>query len=754
MMDRQRKLAARRALDIAGMISFGALTMALAAPAFAQDAPAESDTGPALEDIIVTAQKRSENLQDVPIAVSAFTAETLQSAGVSGSADLVALTPSLRFQFGGPGGTVFLRGVGNSQQFAGAEAEVQTYVDGVYYGSAGAAYLRFNNIERIEVAKGPQGTLFGRNATGGVIQIITRDPGQEFKLDASAGYGKYNAVEGDLYVGGGLSKGVAADIAVHFEDRDGWGRNIVRNTDAFAANSFAVRSKWVFDLSGSFRATLIGDYSRDRSDLGVSYVLRAAPWRLALTDPIPPIPSHFTSTSGSPERVTIDRYGASLKLDADIGALNFISITGGRYTKSRGLIDPDGTAALFFAGDETRKETQFSQEFQLLSGSDSKLEWILGTYFYYNKAKMDPAALQAAFLAGFGAQSVESRSYVETHSAAIFGQATYDLTETTHLTGGLRYTYDHRRQDARNTLFNAAGAQVAPPPFLVLNINNNPTADFKALTGKITLAQDLSDDAMIYIGYSRGFKSGTFNNFQVLSNPGPALQPQTIDAYEGGIKADVLDRRVRLNFAAFYYKYSNLQVNQFVLAPTPSIVLRNAAGAEIKGIEGEMQFALANNTRLSGGFGYLDAKYTSFPGAPTYIINPITVANPGGGFGGILNAFADGTGKRMPQAPEFSGYIGIMQGIETSYGDIDLNANLSYSSRVYFTPDNQFSQKPSALLSASAKWTSRDGAWDFSIWGRNLTNQKTDSNITISSTGARGGPNEPVAYGARVGVHF
>ena len=716
-------------------------------------APAAPSVETGLEEIIVTAQKRSENLQNVPLAVASFSAATLQAANVSGVADLVNVTPSLRFQYAGPSGSTFLRGVGNSQSFAGSEAEVQTYIDNVYQPSGAAAYLKFNNIERIEVDKGPQGTLFGRNATGGVIQIFTRDPTQDARLDAAIGYGKYNQLEGDVYAAGGLGEKVAADIAFHYEDRDGWGRNTFLKTDAYKAHSIGFRSKWIVTLSDATRVTLIGDYSRDRSDLGTAFALAQGPWRLSLAEPVPAIPNKFTLTEDSQSGGKVERYGGSVKVDSKVGDLSLVSISAYRYSVSQSVLDADSTPDPVVVGKENRKESQFSQEFQLLSPSSSRLKWILGTYLYYNKAKADPGELSGLIAAGFGANAIQSFSTMTTKSVAGFGQATYDITDTIHITAGLRYTHDHRSQEATSVFIYPNGPG-APPPFLGLNQNKYPTASFNALTGKLTLQKDLSDSAMVYAGYNRGYKAGTFNNSLVLSSTGPALNPEHVDAFEGGLKSELFDHKLRLNLAAFYYKYSNLQVNVFEAF---RISLQNSGRSEIKGLEAEAQYKLTSSTRLSAGASLLDARYKVFTNAPLYTINPANQPNPSPqvrGYGGVIISQADASGNTMPQAPKFSSYASLNQTIEIGAGRIDLNGTVSYQSRVYFTPDNRYSQSGYPTLSATAKFTTTDNKYDFTLWGRNLTNEKTYGALTIAGYRVAGYPNEPFSFGGRVGVHF
>lgn len=745
--------------------TMSSLIAALTAPqAYAQKA-AEPVT---LEEIIVTAQKRSENLQDVPIAVQAFSAETLASANVAGLTDLVNVTPSLRFTFAAQSGSLFLRGVGNDATFPGTESEVQLYIDNVYFGSSANNYMKFNNIDRVEVDKGPQGTLFGRNATGGVIQVFTRDPSHTTKVDASAGFGNFNSKEADLYATTGLSETLAADVAVHFNDHDGWGRNPTLGSDAYSERNFSIRSKWLYEPSSTTKVTLIGNYSNDHSDLGTALTVASNGWHVAPTVPPTVFQGYFTPQGDAPgQQSKVRSYGGSVKIDQALGDLSFVSITGGQVTKSTAVLDGDASPAPNLVANDLRNEKQASQEFQLLSPTTGRLRWILGTYLYYNKASEGPAALSGngfaflgaapvfpflpnPFVTGVTVASFDNYSAMTTKSIAGFGQATYDVTPSTHVTGGLRYTYDRRSQEA-STLFHLSNGTTLPLP----PANDYPNASFNALTGKITLSQDLSDNVMAYAGYSRGYKAGTFNNLVVLSNPGPALNPEHIDAYEVGLKNDLLDHRLRLNLSAFYYKYTDLQVTVF---QTINTALQNAGSANIKGFEGDAQLAVTGTTQLSGGFSWLDAKYKEFDDSPLYTpigLNTFNAANFGFGGFAISSLPGGADGNTLPQAPKFSGYFGVNQRVEMgSSGNLNLNATLTYQSRVYFTPDNLFSERPFTTVAASAKWTAPNEKWDVTLWGRNLTDVKSWRAESVSGYVNAGIPNEPRSFGARVGVHF
>ena len=737
------------------------LLLSICAPiaAYSQTAeetkPGGTDSGatsaPALQEIVVTAQKRSENLQNVAISVTAYTAADLKAENVTGLTDLQYITPALSFSFVGGGQAPFLRGVGSNSAFPGSEAEVQTYVDGVYYASQVQGLMKFNNISNVEVDKGPQGTLFGRNATGGIIQITTRDPSEHPSADMSAGYGSYNLREADFYATTGVAAGLAADLAVHFDDQDGWGRNIATGNDAWASSDIALRSKWLWTISDVTRLTFIADYARDRNGIGATNIRSDG---ICYTPPGGTVPGcragGFYDVDESRDSYNVNEQGGvSLKVQTQLGALPLVSITAFRRAEANSIIDGGDVPYFYEVADPLiQKEDEGSQEFQLLSPKDwYRLQWIIGSYLYYDRGLDDPLAIAGGIVAP--AQRVDNYSSMTTHSFAGYGQATWNLTDSTHFTGGVRFTQDYRKQSG-------AFAFILPPPIGAINqpgVNNYPKADFNAWTGKASLSQDFTDHIMGYVSYNRGWKSGLFNTFLIFSNPLPAANPEYIDAYEGGLKTEFFDRRLRLNASVFYYGYSDLQVEAFTA--NDSILLKNAASAHIKGGDADFEAALTSTTRLQGGVSFVDAVYSSFPNAPEYLPNPITSPNPGdGGFGGLLISSTNATGNRMPFAPKFSADINLNQDIAFSAGSLGLNIGAKYQSKMYFTPDDLFSQNGYTLLSASTKWTPRRGNWYVTLWGSNLTAVKAFAIKTPSGFGVNSGPIPPATVGVRVGYHF
>lgn len=735
------------------------LAVSAGAPALAQDAPAPpqgASTADQIEEVIVTAQKRSESAQSVPVSIIAFSGETLQRQGINNVDNLAVVTPGLTFGRVGPGaGTPFLRGVGSNITSPGSEAAVSTYVDNVYVGSQYASIFSFNNIASIEVDKGPQGTLFGRNATGGVIQITTKDPSHDPHGDARIGYGNYNTLEASAYGTTGLTDTLAADLAFFYHNqKDGWGTNLFTGKDVFTNKNLALRSKWVWAPSDDTKLTFIADYSKDRQDVGTARnVPEGAEFRPPgpTGNPGPYLASYigfYNVNLNRPASSHSKQYGVSLKAWHDLGAAEFVSITAYHKAEVHGPIDSDGTPADWKALDTYPASETFSQEVQLLSStdSDSKLKWILGGFFYHDKATDNPIS----FL-GYGYSTlapVDIYVYQTTTSYSAFGQATYALRDDTRLTVGLRDTGDYRETQGTQTL------RLNPPVLLAKTTQPGSTiasarsAKFSKPTFKLSLDHNFSPDALGYVSWSRGFKAGVFNTVALNT---AAVEPETIDAFETGLKSDWLDRRLRLNLAAYYYNYKNLQVQQFV---NGFYTLSNAARAEIKGLDFDLTVLPVRGLTLQLSGALLDPTYKDFPGGPGYTAVPITSVNPSGGMGGFTMAPTDLSGKQLTYTSRRTVNLSTQYTWFRDGGDISLFAVAQYRSKYFFDPQNGTKQDGYTQINGSLTWTSPKGDLDLKVWGNNLTNEKVYATISRSTTGDSATPQAPRMFGASLGVHF
>ncbi|MDB5703257.1 MAG: TonB-dependent receptor [Sphingomonas bacterium] len=703
------------------LLAGAALVIAAAAPAYAQSTePPVAGTQPqadsnTLPDIVVTAQRTSQSLQRVPIAVTAVTAGDLASRQVTSSLNLDTAVPNLTLTENGVSVTPFLRGVGSNQSNPNDEASVATYIDGVYIPSVTGNIFKFNNVERIEVLKGPQGTLFGRNATGGVIQIITRDPTQTPLVDASIGYGTYNTLEAQAYVSAGLGSNLAADIAFSLDrNGDGYGKDIHRNADIFLHNQVAVRSKILWTPGANTEIRLTGDYSRLHST-GTDYQL--APGVVG-ADGVTSYPGVRKTNTDFANKGDNEVYGFSLRVDQDLSFARFVSISGYRHVVGDFHLDQDATPTPIVQATINQFAESFSQEIQLLSPKDSKIDWLVGGYFFDAKYAYNPLRI-----AGFAAAPlpyVDLFGSQKTKSYSAYGQATVPIFADTKLTAGLRYTYETQDTDG----YTESGGVVFPHAPIALcpgaTTNCPQSQSIRKLTWRAALDHNFSSDILGYLSYNRGIKSGGFN----MINAGtPGYRPEVLDSYEAGLKTQFLDNRVRFNVAAFIYDYKDIQV--FNITGGGAVLTTNAAAARVHGVDADLAIKASRYFTISAGFGWLDGKYTNFPNAT------FTPSSPLLGGQSVVNA----TGNDMIYAPRTSGNLSLDYRIPTSIGEFGLNATGSYRDKVFVSAANRLFIPAYAVVNTTLGWTSSDKRYGVQLWVRNLFDKDYYLNRTEQALG-------------------
>lgn len=691
--------------------------MIATAPTFAQTS---SDPSPSIEEVIVTAQRRAENLQSIPISVSVITATTSQELGVDGTSSLESAVPGLEFTRSLNNATPSLRGIGtNPAAPAGDESAVAMYVDGVYISSPAAVIFSFNNIDQIEVLKGPQGTLFGRNATGGVIQVITRDPTQAPSVDFNVGYGNYNTVTTNLYATAGITPTIAADIAVHYENQmNGWGKNLFTGQDAFTGYDGGVRSKWLFTPEGDTKITFSADYERGRTQEGVAF--HPVPGALFL-DGETRYAGFYNINSDPSSYADTYQEGASLKVDQNFAWAKLVSISSYRQGVSYVEYDEDQTPLPLFNVALNSTDQTITQELQLLSLPDSAIQWIGGLFYFHDLAKYDPLGITGLFIAPL--TSIDIYNTQSSASYAGFSQATATVAPDTRLTLGLRYTVDHRHvygdEDSN---------------FGVL-VGGDQSVNYPKLTYKAALDHNFTPDVLGYLSYSTGFKSGLFN----LPSPGSApVKPETLDAYEIGLKNDLLDGKLRLNAALYYYKFHNLQVS---ILQNDTTTLENAAESESKGVDIDFQAAPFRNFRLMGAISYIHSTFTSFPDALLTSPNPV---------GGNAETIGSATGNQTPRSPKWTANLGAHYVI----GEYSVNLSDYYNGGFYWDPDNRLRNPSYNLVNSSLDWTSQGGRWNVRLWGKNLLNKQYYTYESAAAVGDEGSPAPPLTFGATFGLHW
>jgi iron complex outermembrane receptor protein len=734
-----------------------------------------------LEQIVVTATRRSVNLQKVSATIEAVTADKLKAFNVNGVLQLPSLVSGLVVSPSG-GNNLYLRGIG-SPSTGFNEAQTAVYVDGLYLANPAASILSFNNIDRVEVLKGPQGTLYGRNVTGGLISVITRDPGTALKVDASIGYANYDTLTASAYASVPLSDTLAANIAVyHQKQSKGWGINLFNGHDDQKSDETGLEAKLLWKPSASSKVTASFIYDYNNRDYGYAY--EVYPGTLG-TDGTPYF-GQYQHASRIDAKAPTHIYIGSLKIQQDLGFANLMSLSG-YQTSNADVLFQGGVPILGqpIAGQSAsyapfyEKNRTFSQEFQLTSApSDSRIDWVAGAFYYndHTLLQLDTYSTCIGNVCAPGAPPTRNAGRPNTESLSGYGDITYRFFKATKLTVGLRYTSETKSlsglvsalpgfPNSVAALTPACSATQGPPcttyspgdPFYA-TIGGVPTLQagiptrlhFNKLTYRFVLSQEITDDIQVYASHNLGFKSGAYNGNLYINTP---ARPELLYATEVGLKSELFDHRLRFNVAYFHYSYKDVQVRSIAPpAPPGNAILQNAASEHVDGIDGDFSIAAAKGLVLNGSFEYLRAKYVDFPGT--------TIATPGTKLvNGVLVGAAtilqnqNLAGYDAPFAAPFSASFGFTYKFGTAIGDFAFSGNDHYNSPYALVADNSIRQTRHHVLDASLNWTSTDKHYDVNLFVRNLTKQyvwvvgQTSANFTVV-------PGAPQTFGGSFSVHF
>lgn len=724
-------------------------------PALAQNA---EDQG--FSDIVVTAQKRGENVQRVPISITALTPDALDRSGLSSTSDLQAAVPGLVFSTFLGDGQPYLRGVGNDSLTLGADSSVSVYVDGVYMARTGGALQEVFDVERVEVVKGPQGTLFGRNSVGGSINIVNRLPQDHFEArgDLSLGnngLGKARAainvpLASNLFI---RASGITSKQNGFFRNLNtagnltalppGFGGNSILKTryGGIDLNAGRLALRWVIAPETEFN--IVGDISDDKTVRGATvhslsiYPSPAVDFCRGAPFPCP------TDPGATPGRQTTDPYSNYLNLlptehsvqsgvvgtfTTALGFAKLTSITGFKHYNHNDLFDLDGTDYNDGIQNDHVDSNTLTQELQLASSNDGPLQWVTGLYYLRDRAKQHVRVALAS-----GAQLVDFSARLKTTAWAMFAQGTYSLADSLKLTLGGRYSYERKAVEVDHQL-------LLLNTLLIPLTNAQSARSWKSFTPKIGLDWQISNKIMAYASAQKGFKSGGYNT--ISTDPTTyEFQPEKINAYEIGFKSTFLENRIRFNTALFYYDYKNLQVN---LYDATAVVLKNAAKAKIKGVDFDLSVKPVQALELKVSGEYLDAKFKDF-----VTFDPDNLA------AGAQNL----SGNRLPRAPKFSFSTSANYTHRIS-DDLGLEWFLEYAQtgHVYYSFFNQpaVDQGKVGLLNGRITAKFHDDHLSLAIWGKNITNKIWSQNVirNTSFAGAIASPAMPRTYGVTLSADF
>ena len=662
-------------------------------------------------EIVVTATKRSEKLQDIPISVSAITGDALSRSRTTQADELVTKIPNLQLTSTvGDNTPIFaLRGVSMSDYSLNQSSPVATYYDEVYKGNFAFLGVALFDLERVEVLRGPQGTLYGKNTTGGAVNLISRKPTLgEAEGFFNAGYGNYNRFDVNGAVVVPLGTNAAARIAFTYAKADGWFKNVLPgNPDLASVSEYGVRASLLFEPSD-----------------GVNFVLRAStsyqnPRNYGVYAEPEAINRAGLRRRQIAANVTDKRrartYAVSMTANVDLSdSLTLTSITSWDKGSLYFYEDTDGQAIELLEIPYSDRATQITQDLRITSDFDGPFNFILGAYYAREKVFNQTTFEIAKDVDSDGLPSVtdldcaiglplgclfENRFDQLKKSAALYTDMSFEITDALKLRGGLRYTHDTGRQS--NFESNAFGpnrvlvVNLIPPSALAYKTNN--------ISGKIGLDYKLGRDALLFANYSRGYRANSFNA-QAFFDPAELsiAKDESVDAFEVGAKTQFADRRVTLNLGGFYYSYKN---QQFInISPVNAAqTLQNIAKSRIMGGEIEFTARATDQLTIRAGVGLLDTKIQKG------IVSGVNVA-----------------GNELSNAPSitFSGGFDATV-MDDSNGKLSLSGDLSYSASQYFEVLNipRLRQQSYALVAGHIDWESASGRWNASLWGKNMTNK-------------------------------
>lgn len=748
----------------------------LVASAFASAASVAQDEDEfrGIEEIVVTAEKRAQSIQDVPLSVAAIGGDDVRIGKVTGLNDVAFKTPGLSFnQFNIGEPRVYIRGIGNSSDSAASDQAVGVFLDEVYIGRTGGVGFDLFDLERIEILRGPQGTLYGKNTNGGAINIVTTRPSQDGEVKVRAAVGNYSMLHLGAVLNGGITDTIAGKLVLSLKDRDGYGTNVITPGEILTSGNFSrspiiggsigaagsgeklqdlknssIRGQLLFDISDRTSLLLGADYSRDESNGSCRHLQNLDEavqglgtfWELGMSEAYMADDRHCSTQFDTKQEREI--IGAMARFDVDLDWATLMSITAWRSSdyvfvddltgvplndlaapSPPGLPPPLNLPGVFTVPENVidgvdEFARQVSQEFRL-TGSADRLDWVAGAFYMREEVeRYEEFYTQYSTLLQFlGLAPIGDVLFTQdntTTSVAVYGQLDWHVSDQWTLTYGVRWSDDEKdiTQDAIDLL--GTGFPTGVP--LILPEFPAPVSasdSWSEVTHKVSVSFKPNDDVMLYATYAEGFKSGAFQSQANLPEvAAQSVEPETVENIELGFKSAWWDNRIQFNASYFDMKYNDLQV--FQLNSSLLLVLSNAQ-AESKGFDVEFNILATDNLMISSSYNNNDAKYTDFIDANGNDVsgNDLVFA-PRGAFSLDANYSVDLGGN----------------------GLLDLNVAYNWKDDYFTSVSNaeKTKQKAIGLLGASASWTSGDGSWIATLWGKNLTDELQISNRIVDPT--------------------
>lgn len=718
-----------------------------------------------LEEVVVTAQKRTESMQEVPIAISAFSENALQDMGIKNAADLQMATPGLVFTSLGTLGSPYLRGVGTRFTLNGLDNSVATYVGDRYVPRGSGNQLELGiDVERVEILKGPQGILYGRNATGGAIRVIKKPVSEEFEGTIRAGIGNYDMREVSGTVNIPITEAFGMRLSGQTTQRDAWQDNIAvgvvpgARDDISSKDVSKLSSKFRWDLTPDTVANLSVDYWTQDDYQGHDGALLGPP---ELNVGV----ANFAALYG-PDREHIatdtqqatdgDELAGELHIEHAMGSVDLVSITTYADFYMEWTQEGDGTTAPLFTPSLAFDDSEtWSQEFRL-SSSQGDLDWTLGAFYYE-----DTHTTEFNFFTAILPSVSQGRQTTETTAAALFGHIGWNFSERWALKAGARYSYENRDVDLVNS--NRAGIGTITP-----GLPRAFDESWNEVTPLVTLEYHLPS-TMTYLTYTRGFKSGGYN-FPATSTPN-GLDPEILDMVELGMKGDYFDSTLRVNGSLYYYDYTDLQVTRAAdSGGAPST--ENAGEAQLYGLDLDVTWLVTDAFTLSASLNLLDSEYDDYTPAPqiyrAILDDTIGTASPTPGMAPAsrtnpnhapYNSFV-ADGESLLRSSDYSYTVTAAYEFMVGQGRLPVSVTYSYKDDYNFDfPVDPIArtwlrQEGFGLVNARAAYYSPGDKWSLSLWGRNLTDEEYFNEAAGNAMGLRGFWADPRTYGVSAEYQF
>ncbi len=708
-----------------------------------------------IEEIVVTAQRRTERLENVPMAVTVLTANALERAQVQNVHELSRITPGVQIGFAGVSTQPAIRGITSLTNGSGVENNVAFYVDGFYLSDNLTINQDLANLKGIQVLKGPQGTLYGRNATGGAILVETLDPSEELTGKFEGSYGKFSERKLNGYISAPLSDKVGFIVAGSYRKSDGWIKTSVPGSPSrFSGhsnpqNQRSFRAKLKAALSDSLTATAAYNYgftSDTSGNLFSPQTLRSP----AVAGPN--LACCFGTASGNGKNIAAGKTNqVTLKIEWETAIGTLTSRTAQDWRRVQNDLDFDGSYNFLTFTEFAPKIKAFQQSLDYAINAIDRVDLLIGAFYWDETTKLPLRNYGAGAARPLSSTSLRT---LKTEAYAVYADVTFKATDRLSIGVGGRYSHDKRFQQLTST-------NIANPAVSFVT----PTTSFTSskFTPRATIRYEIADRTNVYAAYSKGFRAASYGGASTAAAAVTPLKGESIDAFEVGFKT--AQRSFRAEIAAFYYDYTNLNTSLTVPNPfnplTTSVITGNAKKAKVKGVDGQIVATPFERLNVTVGAAYVHARYGSFPNAVGNGLNAAGTAN-------VTGQQQDWTGKQMARAPDFTANLAVDYSMPVAEGELRLSGNVKYSdSYVVNNPSlfgplapaalrnkQRYRQASFTLIDGEITWYAPDERYWIGVYGKNLTNKSYRLTFNGGAFGDYSTKAPPISYGVKVGYKF